>query len=85
MLKFFAAIVLLATATTTGFAQDKPVDSQKRFQVAESDLCAKLRANYKTCEANWKSVGGGSTGQAGSFKDCMQVYYNAGVASGCWK
>jgi hypothetical protein len=45
--------------------------------------CGRLRSNYATCERSWRNIGGGSSGQAGSFKACMDVNRNAMISLGC--
>jgi hypothetical protein len=48
-----------------------------------SDFCPQVRANYHNCRTSWINIGGGSTGQAGSFQQCMKTYQNAAIAGGC--
>ncbi|WP_172746203.1 hypothetical protein [Neorhizobium sp. T7_12] len=45
--------------------------------------CAHFRSAYATCERSWRNIGGGSSGQAGSFKACMDVNRNAMISLGC--
>lgn len=48
-----------------------------------SSACGPLRAHYQQCERSWRNIGGGTTGQAGSFYECMRTYQNAMIAAGC--
>ena len=57
--------------------------SSYRVAGDKQQLCAQLRANYDKCASSWKSLGGGNSGQAGSFQECMNVYRNAMIAAGC--
>ncbi|MEN3147954.1 hypothetical protein ABCW43_11610 [Neorhizobium sp. IRAMC:178] len=45
--------------------------------------CAHFRSNYATCERSWRNIGGGSSGQAGSFKACMDLNRNAMISARC--
>lgn len=36
--------------------------------------CTAARQNAETCRQRWQSLGGGMTGQAGSFYQCYQLY-----------
>ena len=40
----------------------------------DANACAQAQSNAQTCYARWQSLGGGSTGQAGSEKDCYDLY-----------
>jgi hypothetical protein len=47
---------------------------------SNSSYCAELRRMAEQCRTNLQNIGGGSTGQAGAFRDCYNNYagaYNA--------
>lgn len=81
-----AVIAVLMVAASHAFAQGRP-DGANHSTIRLADnaqLCTQIRANYQQCKQSWENIGGGDSGQAGAFKQCMQAYYNAGVAAGCW-
>jgi hypothetical protein len=85
MSKVLAAALILAA--TQAYAQGRAdVPNRSAIRLADNAaLCAQIRAKYQQCKASWQNIGGGDTGQAGAFKQCMEVYYNAGIAAGCWQ
>lgn len=46
-------------------------------------MCQQAYANASQCYQSWQNIGGGSSGQAGTFQQCYQVYCQALVAGGC--
>lgn len=80
------ASLFIAFASTSAFAETNMSPARNGVQVAQaSAACQQIRQAYNQCKQNWQNMGGGSSGQAGSFKDCMDVYYKAGIAAGCWQ
>ncbi|GEP06036.1 hypothetical protein [Methylobacterium oxalidis] len=49
----------------------------------QSSACPKFRENRDICYQRWNNIGGGSSGQAGAFKECYETYNNAMIAAGC--
>jgi hypothetical protein len=47
------------------------------------NACPQLQANAQQCHSSWRNMGGGSSGQAGSFKQCYEMYCQAMIAAGC--
>lgn len=82
MIKTVALLLILCASTPSAAAEiQQGKASPQRF--AQSDMCTTAAKNARTCHDNWRSMGRGSTGQAGSFRDCFQVYCNAMIAAGC--
>ena len=63
-----------------GFSRKLP-EASFGYRLAEN--CTAATTNARTCYDRWKSMGGGTTGQAGSFYECLKTYCNALVAAGC--
>lgn len=53
------------------------------IQLAQNADCDEARNDATICYGNWKNMGGGSEGQAGSFQQCMQQYCLLLAAHGC--
>lgn len=79
-------LTILLLLSTQAFAAEQTASyPRSNIQVAQaSPACPQIRQAYNQCKINWQNIGGGSSGQAGAFKDCMDAYYKAGVAAGCW-
>jgi hypothetical protein len=83
-------VVAVALCASQAIAEARDIsastDGQTRIQLASNpELCRQLRERYQICEQNWRNIGGGNSGQAQAFKDCMDTYRQAGVAAGCWR
>ena len=52
-------------------------------QLAQNSDCDEARNNADTCWSNWKNIGGGDDGQAGTFKQCFELYCKLLQAHGC--
>jgi len=77
-------LLACAAASVSGArAGDRPAS---RIQLADDGtarMCQQAYNNATECYRSWQNIGGGSTGQAGSFQQCYQVYCQALVAGGC--
>ena len=80
MIKLLLTGAIALLAMTSAKAKD-----QISYRIAQSSMCPTAIQNAETCLRNWRSMGGGSDGQAGSFKQCAQVYCQAITAAGCRK
>jgi hypothetical protein len=80
------ASILAVFLSTSAFAEGNVTPVRNGTQIAQaSPACGQIRQAYNQCKQSWQNIGGGSTGQAGSFKECMDAYYKAGIAAGCWQ
>jgi hypothetical protein len=80
------ASILVVFLSTPAFAEGNVTPVRNGTQIAQaSPACQQIRQAYNQCKQSWQNIGGGSTGQAGSFKECMDAYYKAGIAAGCWQ
>lgn len=52
-------------------------------QLAQNNDCDQARSNADTCWNSWQDIGGGDDGQAGTFKQCVEVYCKLLQAHGC--
>jgi hypothetical protein len=85
---FVVSLVLISSPVVaernSNTQQAVPKISGHQTQIAQNaELCRQLQASYNQCEQSWRSLGGGTSGQAGSFYECMQTYRNAMIAAGC--
>lgn len=78
-----ALVALIVGLCSTTLAAQDGARRDGRFRMAESPLCPTAYQNAEQCHRNWKGIGGGSSGQAGSFRECLKVYCNAMIAGGC--
>lgn len=79
------AFAFLLTGTQITLASDffrAPTNATHLAQ-GTAAMCQQALANASNCYRNWQNIGGGSSGQAGSFKECVQVYCQAMTAGGC--
>jgi hypothetical protein len=79
------ALLLLLSLGSSAFAEDKATTRGFTRLAQNAQLCQQIQQNYAQCKKNWEDMGGGTSGQAGSFKQCMDTYYQAGIAAGCWR
>lgn len=79
----FSIVVFFTAMATADGRESRTQSPDQSYQVAQSDMCPIARENADTCHSNWESLGGGSSGQAGSFRDCTAVYCQAMIAAGC--
>jgi len=63
----------ISVAPAMTVTQDRPQASM-RLHLAQNSDCDQARNNADTCWDSWNNIGGGSSGQAGAFKQCVQVY-----------
>ena len=66
--------------TTTGKVSR---EYQRLAQNPKAQLCTQARQMYEQCRQQWVNIGGGSTGQAGAFKECMEKYRQFMASMGC--
>lgn len=78
MIKFLIAGSIVLSAIAGAQATERV-----RLQLAQSDMCPVAIQNAETCLRNWRNIGGGSSGQAGSFRQCAQIYCQAITTANC--
>lgn len=82
-----AALLLISTsamASELSSSQDSPaITLWKKYRVAQNSDCKQAKDNATTCWQNWNNMGGGTDGQAGSFRQCMQLYCTLLASHGC--
>jgi hypothetical protein len=50
------------------------VGNSAPFRLAQNADCQQAAQNADTCYKNWQNMGGGTSGQAGAFHDCLRQY-----------
>jgi len=83
MVRTIAVVSALISLVTLGPRAVSADTLRPGWVVAQNNVCAELRRQYAIVESRWKSLGGGTSGQAGAFYEQMQVLRNAMIASGC--
>jgi hypothetical protein len=63
-------------------SQDTP-DYEENLKVVQSHICPVARRYAMTCNQHWRIMSEATSGQAGSFYECMKVYCSAMTTAGC--
>lgn len=81
----FRALAILLLFSTEVHAGDgvRSVTNSKLRLAQSSAACDQIQKAYSQCKMRLRDIGGGDSGQAGAFRQCMDAYYKAGVAAGC--
>jgi hypothetical protein len=80
---FAALFVLTATHAMGQSTNFSPSQNMRVVDAGTDRMCEQAFTNANTCFQNWKNMGRGSDGQAGSFLQCYKVYCQAMIAGGC--
>lgn len=79
----FGALLACAFGVFGAHADERPAPRLRLADEGTARMCQQAYANANQCYQSWQNMGGGSSGQAGSFQQCFQVYCQAMVAGGC--
>lgn len=81
----FRALAILLLFSTQAYAGDGAASvANSKLRLAQSSAaCDRIQQAYTQCKMSLRNIGGGDSGQAGAFRQCMDAYYKAGVAAGC--
>ena len=85
--KVIAGVATVGAAALTGYnsgVQQSQGGTAPNLTTNKGSICPELLRQYNHCKREWENIGGGSSGQAGAFKQCWEDRYNAGIAAGCW-
>jgi hypothetical protein len=81
-MKFVIVAFLLCITPAAAENYSRP-DGQSSYRVAQGAdaACKGMIERADQCYKNWRNMGGGRSGQAGSFYDCMTVYCQGATAA----
>lgn len=66
-------------------SSQKPLSERYSLKLAQNSDCDLARTNAEKCYRAWQSMGGGDSGQAATFQQCLQQYCILLVSHDCNK
>lgn len=75
----------VAIPTRTNPYRGNPAPAASTHYGSQPNNCAAFRVRRDECRNRWQSIGGGNSGQAGSFQQCMNLYQSEmNKIAGCY-
>jgi hypothetical protein len=84
MKRTLLAAIFAGSVVGSAYASSQTTHNyEETLKVVQSHICPVARQYAMTCNQHWRNMSEATSGQAGSFYECMKVYCDAMTTAGC--